>query len=201
MINTITQDSIDIFRAFYYRYPRFGVLAKGIKDYHRCFGVHPLVSHHMSLQLGSKVYEVSMEGTVCFDYDESMLEDEHIIAFYECDIKSVPQELKIAARFTLDSDVVSNRKLKIGDCLRYLRQWQQSGKRSPFQYTLDFNLPPASVSKQKFNLPYTCASQASFVFNRLFGLEPILDSHLPTTLLWMNLAMADQGIGTLWEAS
>lgn len=201
MTTQTATESIDIVRIFYYSYPSWGLLARATQDYQRAFGVQQVVANHVSVQLGAKVYEVSMEGTCCVNYNEGMLENEHLMAFYECDIRYLDADVKRAARFALDYDVLTNRKLANWDCLRYLKQWLFSKHRStPFECELDFNLRPGTLAKRKFNLPYTCASQASYVFARLFGLEPVLDSHLPTTLLWMNLAMADNSIGKLYES-
>lgn len=201
MNTQIATESIDIVRVFYFRYQGFSLLAKAVRDYQRCFGVGQVLADHVCIQLGSKVYEVSMEGTTCVDYDESILENEQLFAFYECDIRHLPTEVKAAARFALDYDVLCNRKLLRWECLRYLKQWLFSSYKAPaFEYTLDFNLTPGTVSKRSFNMPYTCASQAAYVFSRLFGLEPVLDSPLPTTLLWMHLAMSDNDIGHLYQA-
>lgn len=198
---TTATESIDIVRVFYYRYPTWGLLARATRDYQRCFGVKQVLANHVSLQLGTKVYEVSLEGTSCVNFDESILSDVNMVAFYECDIKHIDNQVKAAARFALDYDVLCDRKLKRQECMRYLFQWLRSSYKAPaFEYQLDFNLSPGTVDKRKFHLPYTCASQVSYAFARLFGLEPILDSHLPTALLWMNLAMADNGIGYLYEA-
>lgn len=197
---TIANDTIDVVRVFYYRYPCFGWMAKATRDYQRCFGLDATVNH-VSLQLGSKVYEVSLEGTSCYDFSEELLLDKNLVGFYECDISDCPDETKRAARFTLDYDVLTNRKLATKDCLRYLRHWLTRDRRKQaWNFRPDFNLQPGTIANTSFNMPFTCATQVATTFARLFGLEPIADSHLPTAILWMNIAMADSGIGNVYEA-
>jgi len=195
----IANDTIDILRVFYFSYPRFNWLSKATRDYHRCFGV-PCDTNHLSLQFGSKVYEVSLDGTECFDFSDDYLLHPHLVTFFECDISHISQELKLAARFALDYDVLTNRKLKPIECFRYLKHWLTRDNQMPaFSYNLDFSIPTATIQKRKFNLPYTCASQVAHVFNRIFGLEPVADNHLPSTILWTTFAMQESNLGFFYQ--
>lgn len=199
---TTANETIDVVRVFYYRYPRFGFMAKATRDYQRCFGIEDVESNHVSLQLGSKVYEVSLEGTSCYNYSDELLLDRNLVGFYECDISECPDDVKRAARFTLDYDVLTNRKLATKDCLKYLKQWLLRDKRiQAWHCDPDYNLEPGTIANTRFNMPFTCATQVATTFARIFGLEPIADSHLPTAILWMTLAMADSGIGQFLQAT
>jgi hypothetical protein len=86
-------------------------------------------------------------------------------------------------------------------------QEQLKFKRAKFKPTellIDFSLKPGTIrlasealNEIQFHLPFTCASQAAFTITKLFDLDPILDSHLPSSLFFSLICLASLGYGKM----
>lgn len=197
-------DAIDTIEIYFYRYfispSKQGFLSRSIYDYHRCFGIDDVIATHCNLRLGDTVYEISLEGTTALPYDEVALDEDNLIAYYSCDLTQLPIETRHMARFILDREVLDNRKLNWRDCMRYLCSWLAYLMRpSNIRFKSDFGIKSATISKGKFHLPYTCATQAAYTLSRLFGVEISFDSHLPTTIVYICDYLESIGIGALME--
>jgi len=211
MENTIVRptqsavDNIDWLEIFFYRYywVSDGYPARATYDYQRCFGIQEVLANHCAIRLGNLVYEISTEGMTCIDYDEyarEVVSDRALTYLYSCDLSELPIESRLQARFILDNDVTNDRKLNCRDCLKYLGHWFYHCLRPDLQrFRLDFNVGGATIKRGSFHLPYTCATQAAYTLSRLFGLEITVDSHLPTTLVYICDYLDSVGVGSLME--
>jgi hypothetical protein len=163
------------------------------------------------------VYEVSLEGCSKYEFNETILFHPLVKAVFiiegVCETEEQQERLE-AAKFMLDQDFLNNRKLDVKACVSYLigfwcvcLQEQLKFKRAKFKPTellIDFSLKPGTMklvsetqNEIKFHLPFTCASQAAFAITKLFDLDPILDSHLPSSLFFSLLWLARLGYGTM----
>lgn len=197
-------DKLETLEVYFFRYflspSKQGLLSRSIYDYHRCFGISDVIATHCSIRLGDFVYEISLEGTTCVPYGDDAIDMENLIAVYECDLSELPIETRHMVRFILDREVLDNRKLSWKDCLRYLWQWFGYCLRpNNLRFRSDFGIKPATIYKGKFHLPYTCATQVTYTLSRLFGLEITVDSHLPTTLVYVCEYLDSVGYGALVE--
>jgi len=180
--------------------------------YSKCFG-HTAPTTHCALVLDNWCYEVSLAGCSKYEFEESLFFHPCVKAVFViegvCETTEQQERLE-AAKFMLEQDFAINRKLDVKACLSYLFwfwvvsfQQQLKLKFSPYNICLDFSLKPGTMKIDKeaneirFHLPFTCASQVAFVLTKLFNLDPILDSHLPSSLFFSLFCIARLGYGTM----
>lgn len=202
----------EIFEAYFYTSPRSSGLAdflfnKGNKDYHRMFGFRGSVVH-VSVRLGNTVYEVTEEGTISYPWSEQLLDEERMVGFYTLSLKHVDRDKRLAALFTLENCL--GRKLDIVGSLRYLWQTVGFGKSED---KLDMMAAVSSEDgvgllpghykktgrKEKFHLPYTCATLVNIVMNRLYDYTPCFSGHLAQSAALSLTIFAELGHGSIYD--
>lgn len=201
------RDRLDIFRVYFFEAPRGNLFDwcfhKGISDYQRMFGYRGSINH-CAVQLGRKVYETAMDGTISYEIEpeEFMAVEGRLLGYYELDISTIDEGTRNLAKFYLESDLADDRRWKIAPCISYLYDfmWQNAFGRWDDEQ-LDYNVPQGHIEQEKgtayYHLPFTCATLVANVVNILFDreCEPTYDAHLPMSTFTMCVAWADMGVG------
>jgi hypothetical protein len=183
------------------------LFSKLVQLYTRGFGLDSCITH-CALVLGTTLYEVSLGGCTKAEFSPTTLLHEDLVALYTIGGLTETEEQKLkyeAACFMLEQDAASNRKLDVGASFLYLLFFMWWRLRLPLDELHDafndFTLKPGTIKKTKkelkFNLPFTCATQASNTIQKLFELDHMIDGHVPAALWFYLTLLTKVGFGSM----
>jgi hypothetical protein len=187
------------------------LFSKLVQLYTRGFGFDSCITH-CAVVLGTTLYEVSLGGCTKAEFSPTTLLHEDLVAIYTIGGLTETEEQKLkyeAACFMLEQDAASNRKLDMGASFLYLLFFMWWRLRLPLDELHDafndFSLKPGTIKKTKkeeggclkFNLPFTCSTQASNTIQKLFELDHMIDAHVPAALWFYLNLLTKFGFGSM----
>lgn len=208
------QSDADEIYLLFYSNSGSAIHSLAVRQYTKAFGLSPLITH-CKVAFGRKLYEVTAEGTISTRYQTkedfaAVLDDPSLTFFWHCFLKTdsrEDRERNATIEFMLDRDVASNRKWSPKLCLKYLADYVSNQAwllEKPAE--VDFSLAEGTVKTDeagflRFNLPFTCATQAVNVMRLFLGAneEILLNSHVPASVFLLADVCEQNNYGHIYK--
>lgn len=182
-------------------------MGKLVSAYSKLFKSEGMITH-CQIQIDNEIHEIAKENCLTSTYVGDVLQLKYIVGYYEFDLSQVTDDELAAAEFCVRQDISTQRKFKPMECLCYALNyigWDFRRQLQTEEFVLqtrdvDLTLKPG-IRKygQKFHYipPFTCATQAADLIERLYGLEVGCECHLPDMVFAFCCVLDANAIGQL----